>query len=255
MSPLSNSFLLGDDNAIAVYCGSSTGREPAYAKAAASVGKALGNKDRRLVYGGGFSGLMGAVSDAVLVSGGRITGITPRAIFDAGGEGTKPNLYPGSEASCSDQVLVDSMHERKVEMAKRAAGFIGLPGGFGTFDEVVEATTWTQIGIHDKPVVLLNVLSFYEPLRQLIKNSIEAGFIQPEYEKIVIFVDGPANREAHADFDWGEAAVDAIDDWRIERAKRMSKTMFDWTNCIDKVKNGQPRIPVHSLERTCMVQA
>jgi len=131
--------------------------------------------------------------------------------------------------------------------------------------QVVEATTWTQIGIHEKrkpqldecaggslilglklriAVVLLNVLSFYEPFRQLIKNSIEAGFIQPEYEEIVIFVDGPENRGEHVDFDWGEAAITAIDNWRADRASKMPKTMFDWGG-MNRAVNGQQEKQMH----------
>ncbi|KAF5373174.1 hypothetical protein D9758_001549 [Tetrapyrgos nigripes] len=219
-------------SAIAVYCGASFGKDIAYEKGAASVGKALARSNRQLIYGGGFSGLMGATAKAALANGGKIIGITPYAMVNfAGGEGSK---CTGSECNGSDSlksrsellneeaysnsnqienIYVQSMHERKVEMAKRACGFIGLPGGFGTFEEVVEVTTWTQIGIHNKPIVLLNILSFYNPLRLLIKTSIEAGFIGEEYEDIVVFVDGPENRAEHEEFDWGGAALRALDRW------------------------------------------
>lgn len=117
------------------------------------------------------------------------------------------------------------MHERKVEMASRAGGFIGLPGGYGTFEEVFEVTTWTQLGIHEKrvtslsfllfihcdskscwnlAVVLLNVLGFYGPLRDIIRNGVKAGFIQPSNERLITFVDGPDDLTEHGAFDWGK---------------------------------------------------
>ena len=172
------------------------------------------------------------------------------------------------------------MHERKVEMARRAEVFFGLPGGFGTFEEVMEVSTWTQLGIHRKrkpfslshnirrphapsifpiplhlpifpsspslfdcqspsphqithlspAVILLNVLGYYDPLRQMIKNGIEAGFIQPYNESIILFVDGPADRAAHATFDWGKAALDAIDEWYTTHTAR---PLFNWVTKED----------------------
>lgn len=158
------------------------------------------------------------------------------------------------------------MHERKVEMAKRVNGFVGLPGGFGTFEEVnfgaklftyssnnsifpkvMEVTTWTQLGIHDKrefdskisasfrvigwyscilyeAVVLLNVLSFWDPLRVLVKSSIDAGFIKPSSERLIIFVDGPEDKGEHESYDWGKAALDALDSW--ERGS--NEGLFTW---------------------------
>ncbi|CAA7267891.1 unnamed protein product [Cyclocybe aegerita] len=213
--------------AVAVYCGSSTGRYLAFTAAAASVGRALAIDGRLLVYGGGSKGIMGVVSGAVLGQGGEVIGVIPKAMLIGGGEGDK-----GDNPLCVDlnevgrgKIVVESMHERKVEMAKRVEGFIGLPGGFGTFEEVLEVTTWSQLGIHDKPVVLLNVLSFWEPLRVLIKSSIDAGFIRPASESLVLFVDGPAAPEDHESFDWGKAALDALKAWK----GRQSKPLFDWS--------------------------
>jgi len=99
-----------------------------------------------------------------------------------------------------------------VEMARRACGFIGLPGGFGTFEEVLEAITWTQLGIHAKPVVLINVLGYYDPLRALVKSAVASGFIKPMNERLVIFIDGSPGIDP-ADFDWGTAALSALDAW------------------------------------------
>jgi uncharacterized protein (TIGR00730 family) len=104
------------------------------------------------------------------------------------------------------------MHERKVEMARRAGGFIALPGGFGTFEELMEVAAWTQLGIHNKPVVLVNVLGFFDPLRMMIRNAVTLGFIKPQNEKLVAFVDCPPDADPTT-FDWGAAALSALDDW------------------------------------------
>ncbi|KAG8968281.1 hypothetical protein FRC03_008147 [Tulasnella sp. 419] len=203
---------------VCVYCASSPGVSPKYRDAAISLGKALGISGRPLVYGGGDKGLMGAVSAAVIDAGGTVTGIIPRAMVAAGGEGRGPaeksTLYCelNEDTDRFQHIIVDNMHERKTEMAKRAdSGFIALPGGFGTFEEVLESITWSQIGVHQKPVVLLNVLGFWEPLRGLIDGATKAGFIQEKYRGIVVFVDGP--QDPNSEFDWGKAALAALDSW------------------------------------------
>ncbi|KIM41231.1 hypothetical protein M413DRAFT_18875 [Hebeloma cylindrosporum] len=209
-------------SAIAVYCGSCIGTQSAFSAAAVSLGRALAGADRTLVYGGGSNGIMGVVSGEVLINGGKVIGVLPRSMVAGGGEGEKndsPKIF-------LDEILVDSMHERKIEMATRVDGFIGLPGGFGTFEEVLEVTTWTQLGIHDKPVALLNVLSFWEPLRALVKGSINAGFIKPQHEQLIIFVDGPEDHSEHENFDWGKAALEALDKW--ERGS--VKPLFNWSH-------------------------
>jgi len=129
-----------------------------------------------------------------------------------------------------ETIIVDSMHERKVEMAKRVGAFVGLPGGFGTFEEILEVITWTQLNIHNKPVILLNVLSFYNPLRELIRNGIREGFIKPQNEQLCVFVDGPADHKDHESFDWGQAAVDAIDTWQYDQIQTYP---FHWTKDVD----------------------
>ncbi|KAJ3545995.1 hypothetical protein NMY22_g2224 [Coprinellus aureogranulatus] len=242
---------------IAVYCGSSTGTHRAYLAAATSLGRAMAASNRPLVYGGGSFGIMGTVSGAVLEGGGKVTGITPYAMVRAGGEGEKTEK--GGKVQLNEQgreavetVIVDSMHERKVEMAKRSVGFVGLPGGFGTFEEVLEAITWTQLGVHNKrtctsgqsyalkdiesnslpnltAVVLVNVLGFWEPLRQLIKSSISAGFIKSENENITVFVDGPSEHSLHEDYDWGTATLAAVNNWQAEKIV----PIFDWTRTRD----------------------
>ncbi|KAI0320336.1 hypothetical protein OF83DRAFT_1053375 [Amylostereum chailletii] len=208
--------------ALAVYCGSSQGTDPVFAHAATSLGHALAEDNRPLIYGGGSKGIMGVVSEAVLAKHGQVTGVVPAAMLAAGGEGDKtvaPEEYkvfvrlsePGREGV--EVIVVQSMHERKVEMAKRACGFVGLPGGFGTFEEIFEAITWTQLGIHNKPVLLLNVKKFYEPIRALIEGAINSGFIRKESKALAVFVDGPEDLAKHGTFDWGTAALQALDQW------------------------------------------
>lgn len=213
--------------AVAVYCGASPGTEPAFHHAADSLGKALATLGRPLIYGGGSRGIMGIISSTVLSHGGSVTGIVPAAMLRAGGEGdpaTGGHIDLVEEGNKKvDSVVVHSMHERKVEMARRASGFIGLPGGFGTFEEILEAVAWTQLGIHAKPVVIINVLGFYDPLRALIQGSIASGFIKPINEGLVIFIDGPPGIEP-TEFDWGTAALTALDAWTPP-----GPGIFSWT--------------------------
>ncbi|KAI0283871.1 hypothetical protein BC826DRAFT_171269 [Russula brevipes] len=202
--------------AVAVYCGAHLGTEPAFQCAAASLGLALATQARPLVYGGGSRGMMGSISEAVLKHGGTITGVIPGAMLRAGGEGEG---MPGDDIELEGKgrervelIIVNSMHERKVEMARRVCGFVGLPGGFGTFEEILEVVTWTQLGIHSKPVVVLNVLGFFDPLRALIKNAVASGFIKKQNEDLVVFVDCPPAADPTT-FDWGAAAIKATDSW------------------------------------------
>ncbi|RDB21541.1 putative cytokinin riboside 5'-monophosphate phosphoribohydrolase LOGL7 [Hypsizygus marmoreus] len=226
--------------AIAVYCGSSASKRQAHTNAALSVGRALAQQNRPLVYGGGSHGLMGIVSNAVLEGGGNVTGIIPFAISAGGGERSKTTesdmmVVSANAGGKMQTVMVDSMHERKVAMAMRSAGFIGLPGGFGTYEEIFEVTTWTQLGIHNKPVVLLNVLSFFDPIRQLIENGIAEGYINPASRRLIVFIDGPTSLDEHENFDWGKAALEAIDAWQGEDFK----PLFDWTRRKDGTSSAQ----------------
>ncbi|KAJ7038807.1 hypothetical protein C8F04DRAFT_1179476 [Mycena alexandri] len=213
---------------VAVYCASTLGRQPAYRSAALSLGSAIAKANRSLVYGGGTQGLMGLVASAVLKGGSSVTGIVPFAISIAGGEGV--GSAPGVEGALQqsaervETIIVNSMNERKTEMAKRVDGFFGLPGGFGTLDEILEVITWTQIGFHTKPIILMNVLSYYEPLRQLIRNGIEEGFIPADNESFVVFVNGPASHSEHKTFDWGAAGLAALASWDSGAAK----PLFVW---------------------------
>ncbi|KAJ8093076.1 hypothetical protein PM082_020558 [Marasmius tenuissimus] len=246
------------EQAVAVYCGSSTGNRIAYVGAAESLGKALAKAQRPLVYGGGTQGLMGAVSRSVLAEGGKVTGITLRPFMENGGEGEKApekaihperkyeiskrepetetvkrftsSVFGITDLLVSFQIVVNSLHARKLLMSTRSSGFVTLPGGFGTYDEVFEATTWTQIGIQTKPIVVINVLGFYDSLKQQIKAAIEAGFVEPHNESLVVFVDGPEDMDQHETFDWGLAALGALDRWHEKRCC-LPRPTYNWSLC------------------------
>jgi uncharacterized protein (TIGR00730 family) len=152
---------------VAVFCGSSLGREPCYAAAAADFGRRLAEADVGIVYGGASVGLMGVLADAALAAGGEVIGVIPGGLFAA--EVPHPAL--------SRLDVVGSMHERKAVMASLADGFAALPGGLGTLDELFEILTWLQIGLHDKPVALVDVDGFWAPLVGLLDELTAAGFI------------------------------------------------------------------------------
>ncbi|KAJ7708516.1 hypothetical protein B0H16DRAFT_1481329 [Mycena metata] len=142
-------------------------------------------------------------------------------VFRTGPPGAKPRIAePEFKAPAvqdgvprMERIIVNSMTERKSEMAKRVDGFFGLPGGFGTIDEIVDVITWTQRNLYSKPIFLINVLSYYEPLRQIIRNGIEENFIPEINESYVIFNDGPEAHGEHEAFDWGAAAISAFEAW------------------------------------------
>ena len=152
---------------ICVYCGSRPGANPAFAEAAAGVGRWIGERGGQLVYGGGRSGLMGVVADAALAAGGRVIGVIPQALVD------REQAHRG----CTELHVVDTMHERKRRMAERADAFLALPGGIGTMEEFFEIWTWRQLGYHGKPVGLLNVDGYYGALLQFLQTGVRAGFM------------------------------------------------------------------------------
>ena len=167
---------------ICVFCGASAGREAAYAAAAAAFGRLLAGEGIELVWGGGNVGLMGVVADAVLAAGGRAYGVIPS--FMAERELAHPQA--------TELAVVDSMHARKAAMADRADGFVALPGGFGTLDELFEIVTWAQLHIHAKPVGLLNVQGFFDPLLAMVRHMSEAGFVKPQHLGLLhVGADGP----------------------------------------------------------------
>jgi len=167
---------------ICVYAGSNSGVHPAYQQAAQALGHELVARQLGLVYGGGHVGLMGTLADTVLAEGGEVIGVMPAALFPK--EVAHKNVTQFYE--------VGSMHERKALMAELADGFIALPGGFGTYDELFEMISWAQIGLHTKPIGLLNVAGFYEPLLAMIHHASQEGFISPHHTQLVLHKDSPA---------------------------------------------------------------
>lgn len=160
---------------ICVFCASTPGLRPAYAEGARALAGALVDGGHSLVYGGGNVGLMGVVADAVLAAGGEVVGVIPHTLMarEIGHTGVT-RLH-----------VVDSMHERKALMADLSDAFVALPGGVGTFEELFEAITWTQLGLHRKPCGLLNVDGFYDGLLQFLDHAWAEGFIKPEARAIV----------------------------------------------------------------------
>jgi uncharacterized protein (TIGR00730 family) len=157
-------------SSVCVFCGSNGGAEPAYLEAARAAGRGLAERGLRLVYGGGKVGMMGALADAALEAGGDVVGVIPRSIFDREiGHGGLPDLR-----------VVDSMHERKALMAELSDAFVALPGGIGTFEELFEAYTWAQLGLHRKPLGLLDVAGYYEPLEAMLDHAVEQRFLRAE---------------------------------------------------------------------------
>jgi len=156
-------------NTVCVFCGSSPGNSPEFAAAARSLGNEVAARGIGLVYGGASVGLMGVVADAALEGGGRATGVITESL--AGHEIAHGTL--------SDLQVVRTMHERKARMAELSDAFIMLPGGFGTYEEFMEAVTWAQLGIHDKPCGILNVDGFYDHLLTFLGQATDMGFIKP----------------------------------------------------------------------------
>jgi uncharacterized protein (TIGR00730 family) len=160
---------------ICVFCGSNAGLDPSYRAEAERVGRLLAARGIELIYGGGNIGLMGAVADACLTAGGTVVGVIPEALMGKEVEGRNVE-----HRALTRLEVVDSMHTRKARMAELADGFIALPGGFGTFEEFCEILTWGQLGFHVKPMGLLNVNGFYDPLLKLFDHAVGEGFLRPQ---------------------------------------------------------------------------
>jgi len=152
---------------LCVYCGSRKGVAAEFAAAAGAVGQWIGEHGGQLVYGGGNNGLMGVMADATLAAGGRVVGVIPRALVEK----------EWAKLDCTELHVVDNMHDRKRMMTERADAFLALPGGIGTFEELFEAWTWRQLGYHDKPLGLLNMDGYYEPLLAFLQSSVQHGFM------------------------------------------------------------------------------
>ena len=184
---MSRSAMQRPDNAspnwpvsVCVYCGSSTGERPEYANAARELGTLLAKRKIRLIFGGGSVGLMGVLADAALDGGGHVTGVIPHGLRTA----------ELAHEGVTEMIEVDSMHDRKQRMLELSDAFIALPGGIGTMDELFETWTWLQLGIHVKPVGLLNVGGYYDPLIAFLRRMSRHGFLRTEHlESLLIDVD------------------------------------------------------------------
>lgn len=161
---------------ICVYCGSADGLREEYISAAYAMGRALAGAGLRLVYGAGKTGLMGAVAEGALQAGGRVTGVTPVYL-------NTPQLIHGG---LTELEVVETIHLRKARMIELADAFIALPGGYGTFEELFECLTWAQLGLHQKPIGLLNILGYYDPLLALVQHALSEGFIYAEHRTLLL---------------------------------------------------------------------
>ncbi len=182
---------MGEIRRICVFCGSRMGSRPEYRALAARLGTLLGEKGIELVYGGGNVGLMGVVADAALAAGGTVVGVIPRMMLE----------WEVGHEKLTRLEIVDSMHARKARMAELADGFIALPGGLGTFEELFEILTWAQLGFHARPVGLLDTCNYYAPLLQMLERGVEEGFMKPENRQLLLSAtDAPALLRAMAQY-------------------------------------------------------
>jgi uncharacterized protein (TIGR00730 family) len=164
---------------VCVFCGSAPGTNPLYATTAREHGRALAERKLGLVYGGGRVGLMGQVAGSVLDSGGTVVGVIPQALA----------VKEIAQEDCTELIVVNTMHERKALMADRSDAFVALPGGYGTCDELFEILTWAQLGIHRKPVAILNVNGFFAPLLAWLDHIVSEGLLRPKHRELLLVAD------------------------------------------------------------------
>ena len=189
---------------LCVFCGSSLGNRALYADGARRLGALMGARRLGLVYGGGHIGLMGVLADALLRAGGVVIGVIPQALVD------KELAHSG----ISELRVVTTMHERKALMADLADAFAALPGAFGTGDELLEVLTWAQLGLHAKPIGLLNLAGYFDPLAHWLDRAVDEGFLQAEHRRLLLETEGPEHlldllqsyRPAHMPAKWIEPA-------------------------------------------------
>ena len=160
---------------ICVFCGAAAGNDPRYATAAGELGRALAARSIELVTGGGKVGLMGVVADATLAAGGRVIGVIPRFLEER----------EVAHRGLTELHVVESLHERKALMHELSDGFIVLPGGFGTLDELMESITWAQLGLHAKPIGIVNVAGYFDELLSFVEGAARAGFIPVAHKEIL----------------------------------------------------------------------
>lgn len=166
---------------LAVYCGSASPEDPRYIALAAEVGRTLAARGIGVVYGGGRLGLMGALATGALEAGGEVIGVIPEALVGTGGKGGEVANH-----DCTELHVVRGMHERKLAFTELSDGFLTIPGGVGTMDELWEAVSWAQLGYHAKPVGLLNAFGFYDHLLAFNRHMAEVGFVRPAHQGIII---------------------------------------------------------------------
>jgi hypothetical protein len=183
---------------VCVYCGSNPGRLPEYRGMARLLGYELAARELGLVYGGASVGMMGAVADAVLDRGGQAIGVIPHSLA------TKEVSHEGLD----ELIVVSSMHERKAKMAELSDGFIALPGGWGTIEEIFEMLTWAQLGFHEKPCGLLNIASYYDHLYAFLEKAIEQQFVKEAYRPMIIMDETPGS------------LLDRFSDYRAPKVKK-----------------------------------
>ena len=183
---------------VCVYCGSSPGRRADYGAAGRVLGDEIARRDLGLVYGGASVGVMGVVANAVLERGGEVIGVIPESLA------TRELAHAG----LSELVVVTSMHERKARMADLSDGFIALPGGWGTLEELFEALTWAQLGMHEKPCGLLNVAGYFDHLFRFLDYAVEEQFVRDAHRAMLLMEDDPA------------ALLDRFADYRAPRVRK-----------------------------------
>ncbi|KAI3645015.1 hypothetical protein MP228_011179 [Amoeboaphelidium protococcarum] len=186
---------------VCVYCGSSKGKNAIYANQAQALAEEFIKRGIKLIYGGGNLGLMAEVARSITDNGGKVVGIIPKALHAVSGDGY------------GETVVVDTMHERKSLMSDMSDAFISLPGGFGTLEELIETTTWSQLRIHNKPVGILNVNGYYDHLIKWMDHAVTEGFIDEQSRQLVLVADSPA------------ALLDAMDQFKdpIDESKWILK--------------------------------
>ena len=167
---------------ICIFCGSSVGNRPEYTEAAQEMGRLLAERGTRLIYGGGAIGLMGILADAVIDGGGEVIGVIPRMLLEK----------ELGHRRITELRVVSSMHERKAMMAELADGFIALPGGIGTLEELCEILTWSQLGLHRKPCGILNTCNYFEGLLSLLNRAVHDGFFRPEHARLFSVAESPS---------------------------------------------------------------
>lgn len=166
---------------VCVFCGSARGERGSYAEAARLLGQTLARRGLRVVFGGGQVGLMGVLADAMLQAGGEAVGVMPKALLEK----------EIGHQSLTELHVVSTMHERKALMADLSDGFIALPGGYGTFEELLEVLTWAQLSLHEKPCGLLNVEGFYDPLLSLFDHAVGQGFVRGDHRALALTAEDP----------------------------------------------------------------